>query len=472
VWTLTIKGTHRLPGSFRDPSGHLFLREGELYRQVNPVFREHYELMMSSGFYDAAVGRGILIRHEEVDLPEGDGGAYKIIKPIQLEFISHPYEWSFSQLKDAALLTLQLQKLALEFGLSLKDASAYNVQFHEGAPIFIDSLSFERHPEGRPWVAYQQFCKHFLAPLALMSYCHVELSKLLRVYIDGIPLDVASAALPLRTRFRPSLYLHIHLHSRLQQKHSDKAEAAEKARTKKMSRTGLLGIVEALESAVRSLTWTPEGTEWGSYYEDTNYSADAQEEKLHLLKEHLDLSKPKTVWDLGANTGRFSRIASERGIRTVAFDVDPAAVEKNYLEVREQGESFLLPLVMDLTNPSPDLGWSCEERSSLQRRGPADLALALALVHHLAISNNVPLAHVASFFAGICHSLIIEFVPKSDSQVKRLLTTREDIFPDYTKSGFEEAFSGLFEIRRAAAIEGSERILYLMDRREGQGREG
>ena len=142
------------------------------------------------------------------------------------------------------------------------------------------------------------------------------------------------------------------------------------------------------------------------------------------------------------------------------------------LEVRERGESFLLPLVMDLTNPSPDLGWSCEERSSLQRRGPADLALALALVHHLAISNNVPLAYVASFFAGICRSLIIEFVPKSDSQVQRLLATREDIFPDYTKSGFEEAFSGLFEIRRAAAIEGSERILYLMDRREGQGREG
>jgi len=458
--------TTRVPGSFRDPSGFLFRRDGEVYRQVNPVFREHYELMMSSGFYAAAVERGLLIEHAEVDCQPAREPVHKIIKPIPLTFISHPYEWSFSQLKDAALVTLQLQKLALEFGLCLKDASAYNVQFHQGAPVLIDTLSFERYREGQPWVAYQQFCKHFLAPLALMSHRHVELSKLFRLYIDGVPLDIASQLLPFKTRFRPSLYVHIHLHSRMQQKHSDKIETAEKTRSRQVPRAGLLGIVDGLESAIRRLEWKPEGTEWGSYYDQTNYSVDARDEKFRLVDDYLAQVNPKTVWDLGANTGTFSRVASERGIHTVAFDVDPAAVEKNYREVRDRKEQYLLPLIMDLTNPSPDLGWNCEERSSLHARGPVDLAMALALVHHLAISNNVPLEYVASFLAGICRSLIIEFVPKNDSQVERLLATREDIFPSYTREGFESAFATVFSIRNATPIEGSERRLYLMDRRE------
>jgi ribosomal protein L11 methylase PrmA len=388
------------------------------------------------------------------------------LKPVPVAFISHPYEWSFSQLKDAALITLQLQKLALEFGLCLKDASAYNVQFHRGTPVFIDTLSFERYPEGQPWVAYQQFCKHFLAPLALMSYRNVELSKLFRLYIDGVPLDIASQLLPFKTRFRPSLYMHIHLHSRMQRKHSDKVETAAKARSSQVSRAGLQGIVEGLDSAIRRLEWKPEGTEWGSYYDQTNYSVDSKDEKFRLVDEFLADVNPGTVWDLGANTGAFSRVASERGIHTVAFDVDPAAVEKNYREMRERKEQLLLPLIMDLTNPSPDLGWNCEERSSLHARGPVDLAMALALVHHLAISNNVPLEYVAAFLGGICRSLIIEFVPKSDSQVQRLLATREDIFPSYTREGFEAAFSTVFDIRRATPIEGSERTLYLMDRKE------
>ena len=213
---------------------------------------------------------------------------------------------------------------------------------------------------------------------------------------------------------------------------------------------------------MRKLDWKPEGTEWASYYDQTNYSEIAQNEKFRLVQEYLDQVNPRTVWDLGANTGVFSRIASQRGIHTVAFDVDPAAVEKNYFEVREHQERSLLPLIMDLTNPSPDLGWNSEERSSLQKRGPVDLAMALALIHHLAISSNVPLEYVANFFRGICRSLIVEFVPKSDSQVQRLLATREDIFPDYTREGFERAFSVLFNIQKATAIEGSERILYLM----------
>jgi ribosomal protein L11 methylase PrmA len=456
--------TTRIPGSFRDPSGFLFRENGEIYRQVNARFRSDYDLMMSSGFYAAATEQRLLLPHQEVlDAPPRNS-AYKVLKPVQIPFISYPYEWSFSQLQDAALLTLRLQELALDFGLCLKDASAYNVQFHRGAAVFIDSLSFEAYREGEPWIAYEQYCKHFLAPLALMSHVHIDLAKLLRVHIDGVPLGVASRLLPARTRLRPSLLIHLHLHARMQASHADRARHREKPRSRTISRQGLRGIVDGLASATRKLSWTPAGTEWASYYDDTNYSDDAQSQKLQILNDYLDQTTPDCVWDLGANTGIFSRLASERGIPTVAFDIDPAAVEKNYLTLRERGETNLLPLVQDLTNPSPDLGWNSEERSSLRSRGPAHVVMALALIHHLAIRNNVPLLYAARFFAGLCRSLIIEFVPKGDSQVQRLLATRDDIFPDYTREGFEQAFSQAFSIRSATRIEGSERILYLMDR--------
>jgi ribosomal protein L11 methylase PrmA len=457
--------SNRVPGSFRDPSGYLFWHDDSLYRYVATSYREDYDAMASSGFYEAAVAAGHLIPHEEVENVPGTEDAYRVLRPEVVGFISYPYEWCFSQLKDAALLTLALQNQALSFGLSLKDASAYNVQFRGSAPVFIDSLSFERYSEGQPWVAYQQFCRHFLAPLALMAYRHVGFHKLLRVNIDGVPLDLASASLPLRSRLNPSLLIHVHLHARLQRRHGDRAESAERAKAGGMSKTGMLGLIDGLESAVRRLQWKPARTEWGDYYDATNYTAEAHDAKASLVKEFIDAVGPRTVWDLGANTGKFSRIASDAGIATVAFDIDAAAVEKNYLHARSIDESSILPLLMDLTNPSPGLGWDGSERSSLTERGPADVALALALIHHLAIGNNVPLERTATFFARLGRQLVIEFVPKSDSQVVRLLRTREDIFPDYHEAGFEAAFSKHFEILKRSGIAGSERTLYLMARR-------
>ena len=220
----------RLSASFRDPSGFLFERDGIIHRQVNESYRESYDRMMGSGFHAEAVRRGILIPHEELPVDSAfSAPAYKVIRPLPLRFISYPYEWSFGQLADAALLTLDLQKLALEYGLWLKDASAYNVQFHEGRPLLIDTLSFEIYPEGRPWVAYQQFCRHFLAPLALMGSRHIDLAKLLRVYINGIPLEIASALLPLRSRMSLGLMMHIHLHARAIRTHAHGGKSARRA---------------------------------------------------------------------------------------------------------------------------------------------------------------------------------------------------------------------------------------------------
>ncbi len=453
-----------VPGSFRDPSGFLFFRDDGIYRQINHGYQENYDLLMSSRLYSTLVDAGLLIPHEEVEAaPVVTEQAYKIIKPQLIDFISYPYEWSFSQLKDAALATLAIQKWAIDFGMTLKDASAYNIQFVEGRPLLIDTLSFERYEEGRPWVAYRQFCQHFLAPLTLMAYSHINLNQLLRVYIDGIPLDLASALLPVRTRFRFSLLTHLHMHSRSQERHADSHDG--KARSAKLGKTAFLGIINNLESAIRKLEWRPGKTEWGDYYESTNYTSDSHKHKVEAIVGFLDRLKPRKIWDLGANTGLFSRLGADRGIPTVSFDIDPVAVEKNYLNVKK-GDKLVLPLLLDLSNPSPGIGWKNEERMSLLDRGPTDMAFALALIHHLAISNNLPLVRIADFFDHICESLVIEFVPKTDSQVKRLLTTREDIFPDYTQEAFEKVFSEYFTIQDAVALDGSERTLYLMVKRQ------
>lgn len=448
-------------GSFRDPSGFVFERDGGLYRQVNPSYREHYDRLVASGLLAELVKDGLLVSHEEVSTSLGTAGAYKVLKPERVPFISYPFEWSFGQLRDAALVTLKVQTRALAKGLSLKDASAYNVQFLRGRPVLIDTLSFEIQQDGRPWVAYRQFCQHFLGPLMLMARRDVRLSQLLRVFVDGVPVDLTSALLPTRSWLKPSALMHLHLHAMAQKKYSGGTGSGQ-AKAAKVSAHSLRALVDSLRAAVAALKWAPAGTEWGDYYSDTNYTEDAAAEKQRLVQAFHERVGPKTLWDLGANTGRFSRLASTKGIFTVAFDLDPAAVEKNYRDVVSSKNEHELPLVLDLTNPSPAFGWAGHERLSLAERGPADLVQALAIVHHLAISNNVPLVKVAAYLAELGRALVIEFVPKSDSQVKRLLASREDIFDTYTREGFEAAFRQHFTIEAAEPIAGSERILYLM----------
>ena len=454
-----------VPGSFRDPSGFLFTRDGVLYRQVNAAHRDHYDAMGNSGLYDDLVGAGSLISHQEVDVaPASAELAYKVIRPEVVDFVSYPYEWSFGQLKDAALATLRIQGRAMDKGMSLRDASAYNIQFHQGRPVLIDTLSFEKLEEGKPWIAYRQFCQHFIAPLALMSYRDVRLAQLLRTHIDGVPLDLAAALLPFRARFRVPLLLHLFMHAKSQHRHAGAGAAdVTPARSRSFSLQAFRGLIDSLTGVIQKMQLARGASHWVNYYaEASHYSSDALEHKKELVASFIAESAPATVWDLGANTGMFSRIAADQKIKTVAFEMDPAAVEENYRVTKANKERYLLPLVCDLTNPSPAIGWANEERMTMQERGPADVVLALALIHHIAIANNVPLPRVAEYFSTLGRRLIIEFVPKGDEKVTQLLATREDIFPTYTRDGFEAAFQQRFTIERAEPVKGTDRVLYLM----------
>ena len=456
----------RIGGSFRDPSGFTFVKGGTIYRQINKVGQSNFDCLISSGLYDSLVEKGWLVPHKDVDIgfPEIQT-AYKVIQPKEILFISYPYEWCFSQLLDAAMLTLEIQKEAIRYGMSLKDSSAYNIQFDpvSGKPILLDTLSFEILKKNQPWIAYRQFCQHFLVPLALMSYSDVRLSQLLRVYIDGVPLDLGSRLLPIRSFFRLGLVTHIHLHAKTQLRYSDKQMDLEKV-PRRITKNQLLGIIDSLSRTVSKLKWIPTGTEWGDYYKYTNYTESAFQRKVEIVNDLVELVNPESVWDLGANTGVLSRLVSRKGVVTIAFDIDPAAVEQNYLLAKQHNDTNLLPLLLDLTNPSPSLGWNNQERYSIQERGQADMVLALALIHHLAIANNIPLPDLGYFFSQLSPWLIIEFVPIDDPQVERLLSSRENIFPNYTFEGFEEAFIKFFVIQKAVNIQESNRRIYLMKR--------
>lgn len=462
----------RHSSSFRDPAGFIFSYKQQVYRQVNHAGQKDYDLFISSGLYDALHEKGLIVPHTEVKKTAqftADERCYKILQPDQIPFISYPYEWSFSQLKDAALLTLKIQRLALKHGMILKDASAYNVQFIGKKPVFIDTLSFKKYEAGEPWDGYKQFCEHFVAPLAVARYTSYDVLKFLQTSLEGMPLGTACSLLPRRARFGKGLLAHLFLHSASQKRYenfvSEKGTAAVPKR--KVTPFALEGLMASLERTIQTLRPPRQKTEWGNYYTFTNYSDDAFKKKQRLVRDMLKKASqaPKTIWDMGANNGEFSQLAAEMGAYTVAFDIDPVAVGRNYNHRGGETDGNMLPLVQDCTNPSASVGWLGKERDSLFDRGPADVVLALAIIHHLAIGRNLPLEQIAAFFAKIGDNVIIEFVPKEDSKVQILLASREDIFPHYDADSFETAMNTHFKLIEKKQISGSKRTLYLYKRK-------
>jgi ribosomal protein L11 methylase PrmA len=453
------------PASYKDPSGFIYESGNRLLRQVNFIYKDNYDFLMTSGLYDKLTKTNLMIPHRELTKPDASD-AYKTLEPEMIPFITYPYEWCFGQLKDAALLTLKIQKNALEYGMSLKDATSFNIQFKDGKPVFIDTLSFERLEEGKPWVAYRQFCEQFLAPLALFAYTDCRLNGLLWTNLGSIPLDLATKLLPLRAKMKIPILIHILMHAWSQKKFTNENTKIKNGQS--FNRNSLLAIVDNLENAINKLTWHPQKTIWTSYSEpgkSPSYESESLKEKAALVTKYLTLVKPKMVWDIGANTGVFSRIAAEQCIFTVSMDNDYSVIEQNYYNIKQRGLKNLLPLLIDLTNPTPALGFNNTERDSVLNRPHPDIILALALIHHLAIANNLPLLNIADMLAGLCRTLIIEFVPKTDKQVQLMLKNREDIFSGYNIKEFEKVFAIYFRIKNKNPIPDSERVLYLMEKK-------
>jgi hypothetical protein len=452
----------RDPASYRDPSGFVFRRDGTLYRQVNARFAGPWAAVRASGLLEALWSARLLVPHEEVslDLAMTDA-ASAVLRPTELPVVSFAREWTFSQLQDAALATLEIQRLALERGMTLRDASASNVQFDGPRPVHIDTLSFEPLDPHAPWRAYRQFCEHFLAPLALMRYHDPAVAARLATP-EGVPLAQARELLPRRTRWSPGLAAHLHLHARAQS--AADAEGREPRRAGRMSLLRHQALVDHLRRTVSGLRLPTRGTTWSSYERLTSYSAQAAESKERLVAEWLGGIPAGRLLDIGANRGRYARIAEAAGHRVIAIDADGAPMDELHRSIR-QSDSTITPLVVDIVNPTPSEGWGLRERPSFLERARPDTILALALVHHLAIGRNVPLRMVAELFASLAPRAIVEFVPRTDPMVERLLRDREDVFDDYTQPGFEAALGPRVVTVARQPISGSDRLLYHFERR-------
>jgi len=447
-------------GSFKDPAGRLFVHKGVLLRGISKSFKRNYDKLMESGLYNELLSKNMLIPHKEC---KGRIGAnwYKCIQPDLIPFVSYPYEWSFSQYKKAALLTLAIEKIALSYNMTLKDASVYNIQFRGGNPVFIDTLSLDSYSEGGPWVAYQQFCKHFLAPLALASYKDVRLLRLLELHIDGVPLDLASLLLPKKSIFNFHVLTHIHLHS-LSIKNVTNFKNIE---AKKLKKAILIEFLNNLEQAIKKLNLKVRDTHWLDYYEHTNYSSVAASDKERLVSNFLTTIKPKRVLDMGANEGEYSLLAAKKGAAlVVATDNDPYVIDRLCDKLQNLNLTKVLPLVIDVVNPSADIGWANRERLSFSKRSAFDCLFVLALIHHLSITDNIPFAESASYFATLSKNLIIEYVPLRDSNSQKLLNAKKDKsdYGWYTRTNFEKEYSKFYTINKVNKISDSNRVLYYM----------
>ena len=453
------KKTNREVSSFRDPAGYIYYENNKVYRKIFKCYFKQYDHLMKSGLYKELVDNNLLVKHKEVERNK----EFIIIEVEKISFISYPYEWCFSQIKDASLLTLEINKLALEYGMILKDASGFNVQFLNGRPIFIDTLSFDFYEEGMPWGAYGQFTRHFMGPILLMKYVDERLNCLLKNYIDGIPVDLADAILKSRGGFTAKQ--HIKWHSKAILKNN---ENIKDLKTIKMSKIKLIQMIDMMIRQIERLNRGSKITEWEDYYSHTNYDEVGENNKIKLVKKYLDevnLNKNDIIFDLGANDGKYSRIASKYS-NTISFDIDINCLNNNYNNIKKNNENNILPLFLDVTNPTPDIGFGLVERMGLNKRGNAKCVMVLALIHHIAISNNVLFDDIFSWFSKLGEYLIIEFVPKEDSQVQKLLKTRKDIFDWYDIEHFEASILKYFEIIKKDKIKNSERTIYLMRRKK------
>ncbi len=358
------------PSSYRDPSGYIFFHEGNLYRQVNQRYKKEFEYLVNSGCYRQLVDKKQLIPHEQLDKNfSSETEWFTTLRPEKIPFISYSWEWSFNMLKDAALLTLDTQSTALKYGLSLKDASSYNIQFHKGSPIFIDTLSFEFYDEEKPWIAYRQFCEQFLAPLLLMHYRKLPFHQLGLAYSEGIPLEITSRLLPFRSKFSIHCYLHIHLNSRVSKQASGSAAKPVHFNRKKMD-----DLIRSLRQLVQGLDLNESSSNWSAYYEEAsqrnNYLPDKKKQVTAWIEKIW--SDINDASDLGANDGEFSRLFTAKGISCLAADLDPNCIDRLYRKNRAENGQLIHPLIQDLSVPSPATGVNNEERISFLDRGPRD----------------------------------------------------------------------------------------------------
>jgi len=453
-------------GSFRDREGRVFYQDGKVFRALSERAATAWKKLDGSKFFHRFVTASKIVATREAEYPKAALEELSphwvlVLEHDRIPFVSYPYEWPFAMLRDAAVLQLDLTIAALAEDMILKDASAYNVQWRGTRPVFIDTASFDVWEEGEPWVGYLQFCQLFLYPLLLTAYRDIPFQAWLRGAIDGILPEEMLNVLTWRDRFRPGVFKDVYVQAKLKTKYADtRQDVRGDLHRLGFGKELILNNLRRLKKIVEKLEWRRASSEWASYVEESSYDDEATAVKKAFVQEAASRQRWGLAWDLGANTGTFSRIVAEHAEHVVAFDADLLAIERLYLNLRDSGPQNVLPLVMNLADPSPALGWRHQERKALTERGTPELILCLALIHHLVITANVPMPECVDWLASFGAHLVIELVTKEDRQVKKLLRNKPDIYHDYETEPFEEHLSRHFQVVHRKRYHDETRILY------------
>ncbi len=450
-------------GSFRDPSGQVFVSDDRVYRTVMPVAKDDYDFVRSASVWGELIDEGLVLPEKKVHpsiLGELAQGATYVLEHPKIPCISYPYEWCFYGLKEAALLHLDLHLRALDNGITLSDATAYNIQFIGSKPIFIDHLSFRKYREGEFWMGHRQFCEQFLNPLLLRSKLGIPHNAWYRGTLEGIDIMDMNRLLPWNKKLSWKMISNIVLQARFQKSGIQGSAQDTGNKQRRLPIEGFRFMLKGLRSWIKKLEPADTGkTVWGDYAVSNSYLDKEQNNKKQFIAQFTASTKAKIVWDIGCNTGDYSRAAIEGGAKSVVgFDFDQIALEAGFKRAQKEKLPFL-PLFMDAANPSPDQGWAESERSGMLSRATPDAIIALAIVHHLAISRNVPLGNVIDWLMSMAPAGVIEFIPKSDPMVQELLRLREDIFDQYTEDVFLAAIASRAQITDQEKVSSTGRLL-------------
>ena len=457
--------------SYKDTAARVFQKDGLYYRYVFKEYQAEYDHLMQSGLYATLRAKGLIIAHEEI---ENDSAiAYKLLYPTQIAFQSYPFEWSYTQWRNVIIAYLQINQIALAHGMILKDATPYNFYISKGNAVLLDTTSFSFFTAGQPWLAYRQFCSELLSPIALMHYNGQRWSRITRTQLRGLPLNFVSKQLPLKSWLNSTTLLHIHLHAKYANAQGDMA-AAKKQQATKTNNVGKGFTTEKLQSLMGMLLcsvekWkTPYSFEkhWSTYYEQAIASEKYLADKEQTIKGWLEKLQPNSILDMGANTGKFSFIAAPYTKRVIALESDDICVDMMEAQIKKEKLAHVTALMQDLAETTPNLGVDEKEIVSIFTRAKSELVMALALEHHLHISNQISFTQIAEMFSLFStRYLITEFVPATDSKVQLLVKDRNKDLSAYTLEAFQAALNKYFTIIGQTGLVGSERKLILLEKR-------
>jgi SAM-dependent methyltransferase len=470
--------------SYKDTAARVVLEEGIYYRYIFNEYQDEYDHLMHSGLYKSLTEKGLMITHQEVE--QSQSNFYKKLHPHQIHFQSYPFEWSYGQWRKALFAYLQINQIALAHGMILKDATPYNFYFEGGQAVLLDTSSFSFFNDGDPWIAYRQFCSEMLSPFALMHYNGQRWARITQSHLRGMPLNFVSKQLPLKSWLIMTCLLHIHMHGKYATNDSENSslrnsnkKGFEKSgevvdnqtKQKGFSKEKIVSLMKMLQSTV--VNWKkPFSYEknWIDYYQKDIASDKYLEHKEAIIKDWLaqltHQNKIDSILDLGANTGKFSLLASEYAEKVIALEYDDICVDAIDRAIVSEKRNNIYCLRMDLAETTPNMGVLEKEYSSIYTRARSSMVMGLALIHHLFISNQLNFDQIASMFNEFSkRQVIIEYIPITDEKVQFLIKDKQREYADYTEEGFTKALEQYFQIKERIQLEGSERILYLLEKK-------